>query len=151
MLVQQCVRVGANVCVWRVSVCLNVCVVFVQGHRVLIFSLFTSMLDYLEDFCMLKGHKYLRLDGSTVIVHSCRVCTVCLCLFGLSAHACCSRCCSHSHCLVLSSRVCACSSQPTAGGQTQVPYQEIQRGGQSVLHFPHLHASWRPRHQSVHR
>jgi SWI/SNF-related matrix-associated actin-dependent regulator of chromatin subfamily A member 5 len=35
------------------------------GHRVLIFSLFTRVLDLLEDYMSFKGWKYLRLDGST--------------------------------------------------------------------------------------
>lgn len=36
-----------------------------DGHRVLLFSQFTSMLDILEDFCMMRGFEYCRLDGST--------------------------------------------------------------------------------------
>lgn len=36
-----------------------------QGHRVLIFSLFTRMLDILEDFLRFRGYKYCRLDGGT--------------------------------------------------------------------------------------
>jgi len=36
-----------------------------EGHRVLIFSLFTSMLDILEDYCRLRGWEYCRLDGGT--------------------------------------------------------------------------------------
>ena len=35
------------------------------GHRVLLFSLFTRVLDLLEDFFAFKGWSYLRLDGST--------------------------------------------------------------------------------------
>lgn len=35
------------------------------GHRVLLFSLFTRVLDLLEDFFAFKGWPYLRLDGST--------------------------------------------------------------------------------------
>ncbi len=31
----------------------------------LIFSLFTKMLDLLEDMCRHRGYKYVRLDGST--------------------------------------------------------------------------------------
>eukprot|EP00004_Rigifila_ramosa_P009475 TRINITY_DN2104_c0_g1_i2.p1 TRINITY_DN2104_c0_g1~~TRINITY_DN2104_c0_g1_i2.p1 ORF type:complete len:1491 (+),score=355.43 TRINITY_DN2104_c0_g1_i2:89-4474(+) len=34
-----------------------------RGHRVLIFSLMTRMLDILEDYCELKGFLYERLDG----------------------------------------------------------------------------------------
>ena len=34
-------------------------------HRVLIFSQFTSMLDILEQYCDLRGHNYVRLDGET--------------------------------------------------------------------------------------
>lgn len=34
-----------------------------QGHRVLIFSQMTKMLDILEDFLEGEGHKYERIDG----------------------------------------------------------------------------------------
>uniref|UniRef100_A0A8R1HU68 Uncharacterized protein n=1 Tax=Caenorhabditis japonica TaxID=281687 RepID=A0A8R1HU68_CAEJA len=34
------------------------------GHRVLIFSQMTMMLDILEDFCDVEGYKYERIDGS---------------------------------------------------------------------------------------
>eukprot|EP00808_Paulinella_micropora_P030077 g69080.t1 len=36
-----------------------------EGHRVLIFSLFTKMLNILEDYCKFRGWNYARLDGST--------------------------------------------------------------------------------------
>ncbi len=36
-----------------------------QNDQVLIFSCFTSMLDILEDYCILKQYTYCRLDGST--------------------------------------------------------------------------------------
>ncbi|KAJ2777432.1 chromatin remodeling complex Adenosinetriphosphatase [Coemansia javaensis] len=36
-----------------------------QGSRVLIFSQMSRMLDILEDYCMMRGYKYCRLDGST--------------------------------------------------------------------------------------
>jgi len=36
-----------------------------EGHRVLIFSCFTTVLDLLSDFLRLKKYKFLRLDGST--------------------------------------------------------------------------------------
>ena len=36
-----------------------------DGHKVLIFSQFTRMLDILEDYCRYRDHRYLRLDGST--------------------------------------------------------------------------------------
>jgi SNF2 family DNA or RNA helicase len=35
-----------------------------EGHRVLIFSQMTRMLDVLEDYVQYKGYKYERLDGS---------------------------------------------------------------------------------------
>jgi chromodomain-helicase-DNA-binding protein 4 len=35
-----------------------------QGHRVLIFSQMTKMLDLLEDFLDGEGYKYERIDGS---------------------------------------------------------------------------------------
>lgn len=34
------------------------------GHKVLIFSQFTTVLNILEDYCALKGYDYCRLDGS---------------------------------------------------------------------------------------
>ncbi|KZT57598.1 hypothetical protein CALCODRAFT_555264 [Calocera cornea HHB12733] len=36
-----------------------------KGERVLIFSQWTSMLDLLEDFMVLRKYRYARLDGST--------------------------------------------------------------------------------------
>lgn len=36
-----------------------------QGHRVVLFSQFTSMLDILSDYLSLKGYQFARLDGST--------------------------------------------------------------------------------------
>ncbi len=36
-----------------------------DGHRVLIFSQFTSMLDILEDYCELREYSFVRLDGET--------------------------------------------------------------------------------------
>lgn len=36
-----------------------------QGHRVLIFSQFSRMLDILEDYLIWRGHDYCRLDGQT--------------------------------------------------------------------------------------
>jgi len=38
---------------------------FAAGHRVVLFSQFTSTLDLLEDFLTHEGYKYGRLDGST--------------------------------------------------------------------------------------
>ena len=38
---------------------------FSGGHRVVLFSQFTSTLDLLEDFLTHKEYKYCRLDGST--------------------------------------------------------------------------------------
>ena len=35
------------------------------GHRVVLFSQFTRMLDILEDFVVLRGYSYCRLDGQT--------------------------------------------------------------------------------------
>lgn len=35
-----------------------------QGHRVLIFSQMTKMLDILEDFCNYMCYRYERIDGS---------------------------------------------------------------------------------------
>uniref|UniRef100_A0A7S2WPA6 Uncharacterized protein n=2 Tax=Rhizochromulina marina TaxID=1034831 RepID=A0A7S2WPA6_9STRA len=36
-----------------------------QGSRVLIFSQMTRLLDILEDYMLIKGHVYCRIDGST--------------------------------------------------------------------------------------
>lgn len=38
-----------------------------EGHRVLIFSQFTMMLDILEPYLQLRDYRYLRLDGSTAV------------------------------------------------------------------------------------
>lgn len=38
-----------------------------EGHRVLIFTQMTRVLDILEMFLSYNGHRYLRLDGSTKI------------------------------------------------------------------------------------
>ena len=42
---------------------------FVESHRVLLFTQMTRMLDVLENFLNYHGYKYLRLDGSTTIVN----------------------------------------------------------------------------------
>lgn len=39
----------------------------VGGHRVLIFTQMTKVLDILEQFLNIHGHKYLRLDGATKV------------------------------------------------------------------------------------
>lgn len=39
-----------------------------DGHRVLIFSQFTMMLDILEQYLEIRKHQYLRFDGSTAVV-----------------------------------------------------------------------------------
>ena len=36
-----------------------------RGSRVLIFSQMSRVLDILEDYCVFRGHKYCRIDGST--------------------------------------------------------------------------------------
>lgn len=36
-----------------------------EGHRVLVYSQMTAMLDILEDFLYVRGHKFIRLDGSS--------------------------------------------------------------------------------------
>ncbi|XP_003486511.1 SWI/SNF-related matrix-associated actin-dependent regulator of chromatin subfamily A containing DEAD/H box 1 homolog [Bombus vosnesenskii] len=38
-----------------------------EGHRVLIFSQFTMILDILEEYLTIRGRTYLRLDGSTPV------------------------------------------------------------------------------------
>ena len=38
-----------------------------EGHRVLIFTQMTKMLDILEQFLNIHGHRYFRLDGATKI------------------------------------------------------------------------------------
>lgn len=35
------------------------------GHRVLIFSQMTRVLDILEDYCTMRSHKFCRIDGNT--------------------------------------------------------------------------------------
>jgi SWI/SNF-related matrix-associated actin-dependent regulator of chromatin subfamily A member 5 len=36
-----------------------------KGHRVVLFSQFTSVLDILEDYCAMRGWDHCRFDGST--------------------------------------------------------------------------------------
>lgn len=38
-----------------------------NDDRVLIFTQFTMMLDIMEQYLRIRGHKYLRLDGSTPV------------------------------------------------------------------------------------
>ncbi|XP_050076976.1 SWI/SNF-related matrix-associated actin-dependent regulator of chromatin subfamily A containing DEAD/H box 1 homolog [Anopheles maculipalpis] len=38
-----------------------------EGHRVLIFSQFTMMLDIMEKYLKIRKHSFLRLDGSTAV------------------------------------------------------------------------------------
>merc|ERR1719394_2240499 len=38
-----------------------------RGDRVLIFSQFTMLLDVLERYLKIRGHRYLRLDGQTPV------------------------------------------------------------------------------------
>merc|ERR1711963_332326 len=38
-----------------------------RGDRVLIFSQFTMLLDVLERYLKIRGHKYMRLDGQTAV------------------------------------------------------------------------------------
>lgn len=36
-----------------------------QGHKVLLFSTWTAMLDIIEDYLSLRDYKYVRLDGKS--------------------------------------------------------------------------------------
>jgi SWI/SNF-related matrix-associated actin-dependent regulator of chromatin subfamily A member 5 len=38
---------------------------FKKGHRTVLFSQFTYMLDIIEDYCIMRGWRYCRFDGST--------------------------------------------------------------------------------------
>lgn len=38
-----------------------------RGHKVLLFSTFTSLLDLLEDYLLMRNYRYVRLDGSTKV------------------------------------------------------------------------------------
>lgn len=38
-----------------------------QGHKVLLFSTMTMILDMIEDYLSLRDHRYVRLDGQTNI------------------------------------------------------------------------------------
>jgi len=38
---------------------------FQKGHRVVVFSQFTTILNIIDDYCFLRGWKYCRFDGST--------------------------------------------------------------------------------------
>ena len=37
---------------------------FANGHRVVLFSQFTTMLNLIEEYCVHRGWRYCRLDGS---------------------------------------------------------------------------------------
>jgi len=41
---------------------------FERGHRVLVFSQMTRMLDILEDYMNMRGYEYCRIDGDTSCV-----------------------------------------------------------------------------------
>lgn len=41
------------------------CSLYEKGHRVCLFSQFTSVLDILDDYCSMRGWKYCRFDGGT--------------------------------------------------------------------------------------
>ena len=36
-----------------------------NNEQCILFSCFTTMLDILEDYCIMRGFKYCRLDGTT--------------------------------------------------------------------------------------
>lgn len=36
-----------------------------EGHRVVMFSQFIFILDIIEDYMRIRGHNFLRLDGTT--------------------------------------------------------------------------------------
>jgi hypothetical protein len=36
-----------------------------RGHRVVLFSQFSAMIDLLDDYCTLRGWNFVRLTGST--------------------------------------------------------------------------------------
>jgi len=38
-----------------------------EGHRVLIYSTMTKVIDLLEEFMWYRKHQYIRLDGSSKI------------------------------------------------------------------------------------
>ena len=68
-----------------------------EGHRVLLFSQFTMLLDLIEEYIDLKGFAYERLDGSVtgdkrqaecmwVWVHVCLAWLGLLCCFAAAAH-----------------------------------------------------------------
>ncbi|XP_028407200.1 lymphoid-specific helicase-like [Dendronephthya gigantea] len=38
-----------------------------RGHKILLFSQMTKLLDIMEDFCYLRDYKYTRIDGSTTL------------------------------------------------------------------------------------
>ena len=41
------------------------CSLYQKGHRTVLFSQFTSVLDILEDYCRMRGWSFCRFDGST--------------------------------------------------------------------------------------
>ena len=50
------------------------------GHRTLIFSQFTTLLTVLEDYLMVRGIKYLRMDGEGPLLCVCVCVPLCLCV-----------------------------------------------------------------------
>ena len=36
-----------------------------DGHKILVYSQFVTALDVLEDYCVMRGHDFVRLDGAT--------------------------------------------------------------------------------------
>jgi SWI/SNF-related matrix-associated actin-dependent regulator of chromatin subfamily A member 5 len=45
------------------------CSLYQKGHRVVLFSQLTRVLDILDDYAKLRGWEYIRFDGSTARAH----------------------------------------------------------------------------------
>ena len=71
------------------------------GHRTLIFSQFTTLLTVLEDYLMVRGIKYLRMDGERPLLCVCVCVCVCVCP-SVSVRV------SLCRCLYVSVFVCVC-------------------------------------------
>lgn len=48
----------------KITMCL---IIYLQGEKMLIFTQYKLVLNILEEYLRIRGHSYLRLDGSTPV------------------------------------------------------------------------------------